>query len=137
MEDMATGEIRLSIVWEWLHKGATLTADDPVGVKAGDRFTADLCRRLLDEEYAKLLAASNRDVHDVSKSTTLPISREIVETYVFDAMKLPWFIDLLNINLNNVDLTEARHRIRRLTEAFRRDGTRVTENLDFVARPSV
>ena len=28
MEDMATGEIRLSILWEWLHKGATLTADD-------------------------------------------------------------------------------------------------------------
>src|SRR3954464_11744549 len=29
MEDMATGEIRLSIVWEWLHKAATLTeADD-------------------------------------------------------------------------------------------------------------
>ena len=25
MEDMATGEIRLSILWEWLHKGATLT----------------------------------------------------------------------------------------------------------------
>ena len=29
MEDMATGEIRLSILWEWLHKGAQLTADDP------------------------------------------------------------------------------------------------------------
>ena len=28
MEDMATGEIRLSILWEWIHKGATLTADD-------------------------------------------------------------------------------------------------------------
>ena len=28
MEDMATGEIRLSILWEWLHKGASLTADD-------------------------------------------------------------------------------------------------------------
>ncbi len=25
MEDMATGEIRLSILWEWLHKGASLT----------------------------------------------------------------------------------------------------------------
>jgi malate synthase len=137
MEDMATGEIRLSIVWEWLHKGATLTADDPVGVKAGDRFTAELCRRLLEEEYAKLVAAGNRDVHDVSKTTTLPISREIVETYVFDATKLPWFIDLLNINLNVVDVTEARHRIRRLTDAFRRDGTRVTENLDFAARPAV
>src|SRR5258705_2774093 len=28
MEDMATGEIRLSILGEWLHKGASLTADD-------------------------------------------------------------------------------------------------------------
>src|SRR5262249_58455370 len=28
MEDMATGEIRLSILWEWLHKRARLTADD-------------------------------------------------------------------------------------------------------------
>ena len=37
MEDMATGEIRLSILWEWLHKGArSLTADDEIGVKAGD-----------------------------------------------------------------------------------------------------
>ena len=29
MEDMATGEIRLSILWEWLHKGARLTAAGP------------------------------------------------------------------------------------------------------------
>jgi malate synthase len=132
MEDMATGEIRLSILWEWLHKGAALTADDlPIGVRAGDRFTPDLFARLLVEEYAKLTSASNRDVYDVSKTTTLPIAREIVETYVTDAVKLPWYIDLLNINLNNHDLTEARRRIRLLADAFHRDGTRVTENLDF------
>ena len=41
MEDMATGEIRLSILWEWLHKAATLTeSDDATGVQAGDLFTA-------------------------------------------------------------------------------------------------
>src|SRR5206468_9473546 len=58
MEDMATGEIRLSILWEWLHKDAALTDDDEeTGVKAGDRFTAGLFARLLAEEYAKLLAA--------------------------------------------------------------------------------
>jgi malate synthase len=131
MEDMATGEIRLSILWEWLHKGATLTADDPVGVTAGATFTPALCKQLLAEEYAKLLAAGNRDVHDVSKTTTLPISREIVETYVLDDVKLPWYIDLLNINLNNVDLAEARRRIRQLTDSFKRDGTRITENVDF------
>src|SRR6266542_434093 len=45
MEDMATGEIRLSILWEWLHKNASFTADDdPVGVKAGDRFSSELYR---------------------------------------------------------------------------------------------
>jgi malate synthase len=135
MEDMATGEIRLSILWEWLHKNATLTADDEIGVKAGDRFTADLLARLLVEEYEKLRRASNRDVHDVSKNTTLPIAREIVETYVLERVKLPWYIDLLNINLDNSDLNEAKRRIRLLTEAFRKDGTRITENLDFAASP--
>ena len=137
MEDMATGEIRLSILWEWLHKDAKLTADDAqVGVKAGDLFSADLCRRLLAEEYEKLLKAGNRDVHDSSKKTTLPIAREIVETYVMDEIKLPWYVDLLNINLDNHDLTEAKRRIRLLADAFRKDGTRITENLDFGAQRS-
>jgi malate synthase len=133
MEDMATGEIRLSILWEWLHKGARLTADDPIGVAAGDPFTAALFSRLLVEEYEKLRRASNRDVHDNSKDTTLPIAREIVETYVLDETKLPWYIDLLNINLNNHDLSEAKRRIKLLRDAFRKNGTRVTENLDFTA----
>jgi malate synthase len=131
MEDMATGEIRLSILWEWLHKRASLTADDEISVQAGDRFTTELFSRLLSEEYEKLQQASNRDVHDNSKSTTLPIAREIVGTYVLDDVKLPWYIDLLNINLDNHDVIEARRRIRLLTEAFRRDGTRITENVDF------
>jgi malate synthase len=134
MEDMATGEIRLSILWEWLHKKAALTEDDaPTGVKAGDRFTRELFVRLLKEEYEKLQKAGNRDVHDNSKHTTLPIAREIVETYVVEDVKLPWYVDLLNINLDNDDLAEATRRIRLLTEAFRRDGTRITENLDFSA----
>ena len=29
MEDMATGEIRMSILWEWLHKSARFTDGDP------------------------------------------------------------------------------------------------------------
>jgi malate synthase len=135
MEDMATGEIRLSILWEWLHKGARLTEEDPEsGVGAGERFTAGLLARLLAEEYEKLIAADDRDVHDNSKRTTLPIAREIVETYVTAEVKAPWYIDLLNINLDVEDLSTARQRIRRYMEAFRRDGTRITENLDFVAR---
>jgi malate synthase len=135
MEDMATGEIRLSILWEWLHKGASLTEDDKAtGVKAGDKFTAKLYLQLLAEEYDKLRKASNRDVHDVSKNTTLPIAREIVEAYVMDETKLPWYVDLLNINLDNHDLNEAKKRIKMLTDAFHKDGTRITENLDF-AKP--
>jgi malate synthase len=131
MEDMATGEIRLSILWEWLHKGAGLTADDELGVKAGDTFTRELFEQLLEQEYDKLQRASNRDVHDVSKRSTLPVAREIVQTYVMDPVKLPWYIDLLNVNLNNADLSESRRRIRKLADAFRKDGTRITENLDF------
>src|SRR5213595_2577998 len=92
MEDMATGEIRLSILWEWLHKNAVFTADDEqVDVKAGDQFAPELCKRLLAEEYEKLRNASSRDVHDTSKDTTLPIAREIVEAYVTDGVKLPWY----------------------------------------------
>jgi malate synthase len=131
MEDMATGEIRLSILWEWLHKGAKLTEDDAsLGVTAGDPFTADLFARLLDEEYEKLLAAGDRDVHDDSKTTTLPIAREIVRRYVEEPAKAPWYIDLLNLNLNNEDLNEAKRRIEMYFDAFRKDGTRITRNLD-------
>lgn len=132
MEDMATGEIRLSILWEWLHKGAAFNEDDPeTGVKSGDRLTPQLYERLLTEEYEKLRKASNRDVHDDSKNTTLPIARLIAETYVLDDVKPPWYIDLLNINLNNDDLDKAKERVQKFMAAFRKNGTRITENLDF------
>jgi malate synthase len=125
MEDMATGEIRVSILWEWLHKGAVLTE--------GDRFDRAMFVRLLEEEYAKLQNAGNRDVHDNSKRTTLPIAREIVKTYVESDVKLPWFIDLLNINLGTHDLAQAQRRIRMFIDEFRSHGTRVTRNVDFEA----
>jgi len=132
MEDMATGEIRLSILWEWLHKSATLTEDDAAaGVRSGDVFTRELFERLLAEEYQKLLDASDRDVFDHSKGTTLPIAREIVERYVLEPVKLPWYIDLLNLNLGNHDLVEARRRIDSLVTTFREEGRRITENIDF------
>ncbi|MEK6285796.1 MAG: malate synthase [Acidobacteriota bacterium] len=133
MEDMATGEIRVSILWEWLQKGAEVTGDDPAtGARAGDTFDAALFARLLAEEYDKLLAARDRDVHDDSKATTLPIAREIVATYVTNRVKPPWYIDLLNLNLGIHDLATARSRIQAYVEAFERDGTRITENQDFV-----
>jgi malate synthase len=131
MEDMATGEIRLSIVWEWLHKGGTFTEDDAeTGVRAGDALTRPLFDRLLREEYAKLLAANPRDVHQPSKTTTLPIAREIVEVYVTHPAKLPWYIDLLNLNLDNGDLEEAQSRIAAYLAAFAR-GERLTANQSF------
>lgn len=134
MEDMATGEIRLSILWEWLYKQARFTADDPAtGVKAGDALTPGLFDRLVEEEYEKLRRAGNRDVHDDSKATTLPIARAIVERYVKSPIKAPWCIDLLNLNLNNHDLERARQRIEAYLAAFGRDGTRLTENPDFAA----
>jgi malate synthase len=133
MEDMATGEIRLSILWEWVHKGATITeADAQTGTKAGDAFTMALFEKLLLEEYDKLLRAGNKDVFDASKTTTLPIAREIALTYVHSPVKLPWYVDLLNINLNNFDLPEAKKRIALYTDTFDKKHTRITENLDFV-----
>jgi hypothetical protein len=37
----------------------------------------------------------------------------------------------LNLSLNNYDLDTAKSRIRDYIEAFERDGTRITGNLDF------
>ena len=92
MEDMATGEIRLSILWEWLHKHAPFTDDDAAtGVTAGDTLTPALFSRLLEEEYAKLLSAGNRDVHDDSKTTTLPMvkSLTLVDMALIDPATMP------------------------------------------------
>jgi malate synthase len=131
MEDMATGEIRLSILWEWIHKGAKLSEDDSKsGLKAGEVLTEAMFKRLLADEYAKLLAAENRDVHQDSKGTTLPIARAIAQAYVLHADKLPWYIDLLNINLNNMDLARAEQRITQYIECLSQTGHRITENLD-------
>ena len=132
MEDMATGEIRLSILWEWLAKGASFTEDDPeTGTRAGEALTSALFRRLLDEEHAKLIAAADHDVHDDSKRTTLPITRAIVEAYVPAPIKPPWYVDLLNLNLGNHDPDVAQERVDAYLAAFERDGTRITANLDF------
>ncbi len=132
MEDMATGEIRLSILWEWIHKDAVLTEDDPeTSKRKGAVFSVSLFEQLLNEEYKKLQHASNRDVYESSKLTSLPISHLIADVYSRSEVKAPWFIDLLNINLNNSDLEEARNRVKAYMDAFFNDGIRITENLDF------
>lgn len=132
MEDMATGEIRLSILWEWVHKGARLTESDAeTGLPEGTVFTLVLFQQLLKEEYDKLLKANGKDVHDSSKDTTLPIAREIAIVYVVADQKIPWFIDLLNINLNNENLDTAKGRIAQYLEVLEVANDRLTENLDF------
>ncbi|MCH2467739.1 MAG: malate synthase, partial [Gemmatimonadetes bacterium] len=132
MEDAATGEIRLSILWEWLHKGGVLTEDEPeLGVREGDEFTLELYEQLYAEEFEKLLTAVDRDVYDHSKTTTLPIAGAIVDAYVKSELKPPWYIDLLNINLDNADFEIAGERIERYLQALSKDGTRITNNLDF------
>lgn len=132
MEDMATGEIRLSILWEWIHKKAILTEDDKEsGIKAGEHFGIDLFHRLLEEEYTKLLNARDKDVFDISKDSTLPIAREIAEVYILEESKTPWYIDLLNINLNNHDLARAKERILLYMNRYKEDAFRITENLDY------
>jgi len=132
MEDAATGEIRMSILWEWLHKKARLTEEDgETGVAKGDTFTLSLFERLLREEYDKLLQADPKDVHEESKTTTLPIVREIVDAYVRSEEKVPWYIDLLNLNLNNKDPEVARERIDEYLRRLREENERWTDNPDF------
>ncbi|MEP7322811.1 MAG: malate synthase [Saprospiraceae bacterium] len=133
MEDMATGEIRLSILWEWVHKAAIITEDDAsLEVKAGDSFNSSIFNKLFIEEYNKLLQANNKDVHEDSKHSTLPISKEICEQYVLSEIKYPWFIDLLNINLNNYELAIAQQRIKLYMDTFKKSGKRITENIDLL-----
>jgi malate synthase len=138
MEDMATGEIRLSVLWEWLHKGARITSGDEfLSLNEGALFSEEIFNRLLEEEYQKLLSAEDRDVHNDSKDTTLPISLEIVRTYVLSETKGPWFIDLLNLNLNNDDLDVAKERISSYYQKLNSTGQRMTENLDFELNASI
>lgn len=131
MEDMATGEIRISVLWEWLHKGGLLTEDDgATGLKAGQAFTFEVYEQILEEEYVKLLLAKDKDVHEDSKPTTLPIARLIVDTCLKEKTKAPWYIDLLNLNLNNDDLAIAKKRIEAYFSELKKTGNRITKNLD-------
>jgi hypothetical protein len=54
-----------------------------------------------------------------------------VKAYVENGVKLPWCIDLLNIDLGTGDVAEAKHRIRTFVEEFQTEGRRITSNVDF------
>ena len=69
MEDMATGEIRLSILWEWLHKNASLTADDDqVGRQGGRPLHAGAVQ-----------AAARRGVREAAQGQQSRRSRHVEE----------------------------------------------------------
>jgi malate synthase len=71
------------------------------------------------------------DVHDDSKSTTLPVANVVVNAYVRFDQKAPWMVDLLNVNLG-VELEQtARQRTRDFLKLFATEGVRITKNLDF------
>lgn len=133
MEDMATGEIRVSVLWEWLHKGGKLNEADPeMGIEQGSVFSQRVFDQLLEEEYDKLLNAKDKDVHNDSKTTTLPIAKAIVKACVNAQTKAPWYVDLLNLNLNNQDLEVAENRIKQYFEQLETQNKRLIDNLDLV-----
>jgi malate synthase len=45
-------------------------------------------------------------------------------------VKIPWFVDLLNLNLENHDVKKARRRIAQYLDLLK-TGHRITENPDF------
>jgi malate synthase len=136
MEDMATGEIRLSILWEWLHKGALLAENGGAEGEPRAALTPERFGRLLEEEHAKLLAAADRDVHDDSKHTTLPAAVAIVDAYVRSPVKPPWYIDLLHLALAAPDPDRLRTRIDGYLAELERTGARLTANPDFDPVPA-
>jgi malate synthase len=137
MEDMATGEIRASILWEWLHKKAVFTeaegkiSGEGTPLTKGEAFSSAVFARMLDEEFQKLLAADDKDVHRDSKTKTLPIVKETLNTIVTQPEKAPWYIDLLNINIDQFDLDQAKARIERYFTELKSQNSRVTANLNF------
>ena len=74
---------------------------------------------------------------DIAVASTKAFLTQIVAAYLGSGAKPPWYIDLLNINLDNHDQGEARRRVRMFLEALVEDRTRITRNLDFIAeRPA-
>jgi malate synthase len=130
MEDLATAEIRMSVLWEWVHKRAEITeTDEALALAAGDRFDEELFDRILREESAKIETLLDSRRHGSDRSP-LPVAREVVQKYVAADVKIPWFVDLLNLNLENHDVKKARRRIAQYLDLLK-TGHRITENPDF------
>ena len=93
MEDMATGEIRLSILWEWLHKTRALTEDDRGDRREGGRpvHAADLfCRACCARNTTSCRAPATATCTTTRRRRRCPSRGEIADVYVLGARKLPW-----------------------------------------------
>jgi malate synthase len=78
MEDAATAEISRSQIWQWVHHGATLPD--------GTVITAELIRRLLDEETDKIRAAVGEETWEAGRPAEtrrifeqMALSEELIE----------------------------------------------------------
>jgi malate synthase len=80
MEDAATVEISRSQIWQWVHNESKL--DD------GTQVTAELVRRVLDEEMVKLLAAADGIEHRLEQARTIFEEVALADDYV-DFLTLP------------------------------------------------
>jgi malate synthase len=87
MEDAATAEISRSQIWQWVHHGAELDDGRPV--------SADLVRRLLDEETAKIRA----DVGEQTWQAGRPDQTRDLFERVALAGELPEFLTLVAYEL--------------------------------------
>ncbi|MBF0384858.1 MAG: isocitrate lyase/phosphoenolpyruvate mutase family protein [Candidatus Omnitrophica bacterium] len=135
MEDMATGEGRTKLSRKWGKAGAEITVvteDDQkqLGLKDGDKFSLDLIRRVVAQEYDKLQAAPDDIVFASSKTTELPIARIVVEKFVTSDIDLPWLIDLANAALGETDLAKATAKIDEYIRVYKESGglIRLTQN---------
>ena len=119
MEDMATGEIRISILWEWLHKQRDA---DRRSVRRRRGLLPQLCRGCSTRSTRSCSKAGEprrpRRLEDRRRCRSRGrIVRAYVESTTF--LKLPWFIDLLNVNLGHQSISPTRRRrIQLLLDAF-------------------
>ena len=122
MEDMATGEIRVSILWEWLHKQAPFTDDDAAtGVRAGDTLDAGALRPAARRGVRQAAGRrQSRRPRRLEGDDPADRPRHRRDAGRERPVKAPWYIDLLNLTLDNHDRAEARPPRRRLHEGVRR-----------------
>jgi malate synthase len=126
MEDAATAEIRASIIWDWIHKGATFDESEDF---PGQKITSDIVAQLIKKQYQKLLDESNpKNVHPETKTTTLPIAKFIVERYVFNEKKAPWLMYVMNYGLGKPEYEQVIVRINDFFEKYNQTGQPLTHN---------